>query len=158
MRTRQSSRLVIITPENHVLLFNFCHKNDALSGQSYWATPGGGVESGETYEQAAIRELLEETGLRTDFIGSPMAFRQFTMMLPNGETVLAEEHFFIINTDKSDLDRSRWSCNEKKVIHDHHWWTIEELRHTQETIFPRDLLISILEERGKGSSAFNATS
>lgn len=35
MRTRPSSRLIILSPENDVLLFNFVHKNDALSGMSY---------------------------------------------------------------------------------------------------------------------------
>ncbi|EBM3361235.1 NUDIX domain-containing protein, partial [Salmonella enterica subsp. enterica serovar Derby] len=53
MRIRPSSRLIIISPENQVLLFFFSHENDALNGKSYWATPGGGLESNESFEQAA---------------------------------------------------------------------------------------------------------
>lgn len=31
-----------------------------------WGFPGGGVEDGESHEQAAYRELAEETGVRLD--------------------------------------------------------------------------------------------
>lgn len=145
MRTRPSSRLIVLSPENHVLLFRFCHTDDALSGKTYWATPGGGLEHNESYEQAALRELFEETGLTIAAAGQQVASRTFTMMLPSGETVLAEERFFVIYTDKSDIDSSGWSCNEKKVIRDHYWWAVDELRQTKETIFPHDLLMNILE-------------
>lgn len=38
MRTRPASRLIVLSPENHVLPFRFCHKDDALEGKTYSAT------------------------------------------------------------------------------------------------------------------------
>lgn len=146
MRTRRSSRLIVLSAQNHVLLFHFHHKNDALSGKSYWATPGGGLQHNESFEQAALRELLEETGLERQAAGASVASRTFPMMLPDGETVAAEERFFLIHADKTAIDCSRWSNNEKRVICGYRWWTSDDLIHTSETVFPRDIILKILAD------------
>jgi len=36
--------------------------------QGTWSLPGGRVESGETYEQAVVREVQEETGLTVEVV------------------------------------------------------------------------------------------
>lgn len=36
---------------------------DDAPGEAFWLTPGGGLKSGETFEEAAIRELREEAGI-----------------------------------------------------------------------------------------------
>jgi 8-oxo-dGTP diphosphatase len=51
--------MAIITHGDKVLMIRRRQREGKLS----WAFPGGGIEAGETPEQAAVRETLEETSL-----------------------------------------------------------------------------------------------
>ena len=78
MRQRPSSRLLIVDPACRTLLFRFEHKHGALSGRRFWATPGGAVKPGESFEQAACREMLEEIGSLVENPGTEVAQRVAT--------------------------------------------------------------------------------
>jgi 8-oxo-dGTP pyrophosphatase MutT (NUDIX family) len=140
MRQRNSARLLVINPTRQVLLFRFQHKGDALDGRDYWATPGGGLEEGETFEAAAIRELHEETGLHIDAVGTSVAERSFSMMLPSGETVLSVERYFVVRADGERLTRDGWTADETRVMTEHKWWSVAELQETAETVWPENLI------------------
>lgn len=56
--------LLLVEPGGKVLLQH--RDDDAQYAPGKWALPGGAMEAGETPEEAARREVLEETGLAID--------------------------------------------------------------------------------------------
>jgi len=55
---------IIEFPNNKILLI----KRATTVFRGYWALPGGKVEAEETVEEAIVREVKEETGLKVEII------------------------------------------------------------------------------------------
>jgi 8-oxo-dGTP diphosphatase len=140
MRTRPSSRLLVLDPDSRLLLFKFEHRKGPLAGQSFWATPGGGLLDGEDHAQAARRELLEETGFLTNDPGPVVERRCVTLQLPDGEWVVADEQFFLVRIEGAEgLSTERWTELEREIMAAHRWWPADALRSTTEQVWPEDL-------------------
>ena len=140
MRRRLSARFLILNDAGQVLLFRFVHKRGPLAGQDFWATPGGGVEEGETLEQAAVRELAEETGLRRDDLGTEIAHREVVLQLPDGEHAISDERYFVVRVSDDVLSWESWTDFEREEMVEHRWWSRQELQQTEATVWPENLV------------------
>ncbi len=149
MRRRPAAQLIVLDPADRVLLFRFAFERGALAGQNYWAAPGGGVDPGETFEEAARRELSEETGIETNDVRPPIANREFVLQMYDGEQVISEERYFLVRAEGDAISREGWTELEREVMTEHRWWSLEELSSSRETIYPEGL-IGILFAIGVG--------
>jgi 8-oxo-dGTP diphosphatase len=143
MRRRPSSRILVINRNNQVLLFRFVFNEGPLAGRDYWATPGGALEAGESFADAARRELFEETGILTDAVGQEVAEREFVLQLHDGEYVIAEERFFLVRVAGQSISQDHRTPLETEVLIDHRWWSVDELMSASEVVFP-ETLVAIL--------------
>ncbi|KAK3262545.1 hypothetical protein CYMTET_28607 [Cymbomonas tetramitiformis] len=58
---------LVLNEKNEVLVVQ--EKSGVTAGmQDFWKLPGGRVDPGEDLQEAAVREVLEETGVKTEFV------------------------------------------------------------------------------------------
>ncbi len=69
-----------------------------------WVMPKGHLESGETPEQAAVREVLEETGLTARIVAKVGETRYQFRAQPGGQVKRKRVHWFLMKIDNRKLD------------------------------------------------------
>jgi 8-oxo-dGTP pyrophosphatase MutT (NUDIX family) len=143
---RKAARILLLDPEARVLLFQFVRPN----GERFWATPGGRVEPGESFEQAARRELTEEVGLSVDSLEA--AWSQPATFVWSEDTIEQKEQFFIaMLTRPFVIDPALAATHRVENIVGHRFWSIEELLTTLEHVFPEDLGTRLREVKERRS-------
>lgn len=138
---RLASRILLVSPSHRLLLLKVHYKVGALAGRNYWATPGGHLKDGESFEAAAMRELYEETGVCVQSVGACVFRREFPWKMPNGENVLAIENFYVVRTSDEYCSSARWSTQERDVVCEMKWWLESELKVCNEEVLPPGLSV-----------------
>jgi ADP-ribose pyrophosphatase YjhB (NUDIX family) len=114
MRTHDVT-LFVLDPERRIALIRKPH-----FAADVWRPPGGGVKPGEDFVAGAVREALEETGLRVEvrryLVASQAAFRNA------GRELAWRTHVLLAETRDTELAPS-----DSEEIAAARWGTLDEL-------------------------------
>jgi TDG/mug DNA glycosylase family protein len=130
---REAVRALVLDDDDRILLVQY---RRPVGDDTWWGTPGGGVDPGETHEEAIRRELREEIGLHEFELG-PRLYEhvgefpwQRVLYRQRNTTYLVRVHSHEPHAT-IDLDA--------EGVAGVRWWTPAELSASGERFAPSDL-------------------
>jgi 8-oxo-dGTP pyrophosphatase MutT (NUDIX family) len=157
MRLRQGARVLLLDEAQRLLLFKVQDASMVvparpLPSDTFWVTVGGGLEPGETFEQAARREVWEETGIRAFDLGAWVWVGEAEVHWQE-DVFRAHTRYYLGRTSDAAVTLAHMADQERAVNRGHRWWSLAEMRATGETLLPLglpDRLADLLEGRWTG--------
>jgi ADP-ribose pyrophosphatase YjhB (NUDIX family) len=134
-RLRPAARAIVLDDDERVLLVRFQFPDET----PVWATVGGGVEPGETHEDALRRELAEEAGLDDVELGSPVWTRTHVFALGQRWDGQSELYFLVRTPPFEPRPQHSWQQLNAEFVTAIRWWTIGEIEQSEELFAPRRL-------------------
>jgi 8-oxo-dGTP pyrophosphatase MutT (NUDIX family) len=129
LRVRYAARVLVLDPSNRLLLL----RGMAVDGTAYWLAPGGGLEPGEDYASAALREAREELGIAVEL--GPLVWHRRHVFETSKGTLDQTERFFVARSHTTNIA----PVEPDHYVIGHRWWTLPEIQTSDEPFTPRRL-------------------
>jgi 8-oxo-dGTP pyrophosphatase MutT (NUDIX family) len=130
---RKAVRALVYDAEGRVLLVQYQRPVDA---ETWWGTPGGGIDPGESHEAALRRELLEEVGLATYELG-PQVFEHVGEFSWAKRLYQQQNTTYLVRVNAHE-PRATIDLAAEGVVAVR-WWSVDELASSCEQFAPPDL-------------------
>lgn len=133
---RSAVRLVVLDERGQILLFHTRSPDYPELGR-WWELPGGGIDPGESYVEAAVRELHEETGIVTDTVGEATWTRTAAYKCRGFRRVQKEVVALVtVPAVAPSIDVTGQLDYEVDAYMSARWWPLNELLTTRERFYP----------------------
>ena len=148
---RRSSRAVVLDERERVLLYRFV----TPGGSTFWGLPGGGLEAGESWDDAMRRELREEIGLDDATLGPVVWTREQRFVWHR--VVRQADRYYLVRAQPEELT-PELAVETEEGMHEYRWWTLGELASSDVVRWPTRLaeLLEDLLEHGPPARPIDA--
>ena len=138
---RDVVRAVVLDSSDRVLLLQVGELGHPEFGTA-WELPGGGIEAGETHQQAVIRELHEETGIviTAEQIAAPTWHRDVLYDYRGARRLQHEAISLVRLAGPAPVIQSALREGfERQDLFEARWWTQQDILSSSEWFYPRSL-------------------
>jgi 8-oxo-dGTP pyrophosphatase MutT (NUDIX family) len=133
---RRAARVVCRDPDDRIVMIRSSDPADPRK-EPWWELPGGGIDHGETPEQACERELREEIGI-TDAVIGPCIWTNHAQFEFAGWHFDQHEQIFLATASGEIGAHTRREVFEALAFGEVRWWVPAELlADTAPTVPPR---------------------
>ena len=140
-KIRKSVKVILLNHKNELLLLHVEDPStteiDGTYHGSFWHMIGGEMEGNETVEETALRELYEETGIKSAEVelGPVVWYGEFDLIVL-GKLRRVKQRFIVGRTQITKISLANLTEAERAITKKATWFSLEEIKASKEIIYP----------------------